>query len=142
MEDVAMLNLTDAMVGSEITLVGWLADREDGLFLLDNHHPEDINHLLRIRLVNGDVMYPILASVPSLVGGMSLIFSRARVSGILINAKPLTMIGREISVEIIRGSGIYVSVNISQDVVNKYVEERGAYQFGAVRPSARDWLKD
>ncbi|MEN7529547.1 hypothetical protein [Cupriavidus sp. DL-D2] len=137
-----MLNLTDAMVGSEVALDGWLVDRKDGLFLLDNHYPEDINYPLRVKFVNGDVMYPVLARIPSLAGGVSLIFCRARIFGTLIGTKPLSMIVGEMTVEEIRGSGKYVNIDISTELVNEYVAKRGKYKFWMVRPSARDWLED
>ncbi|WP_247392446.1 hypothetical protein, partial [Ralstonia pseudosolanacearum] len=51
------------------------------MFLLGYHCPKDYNYPDRVKIENGNIIYPILAAVPSLGGGWSLLFHRAKICG-------------------------------------------------------------
>lgn len=127
---------------SRIELSGWLVDRETGLYLLADHFPEDYDHPCRVRIENEGIMYAILASVPTLVGGRSLLFYKSRLTGVLTDSHPFSLLVETMCLEISRGSGSYVRVDLSQEVVEESVRIRGPYRFGPRPCSSRDWLED
>ncbi|WP_354681459.1 hypothetical protein [Cupriavidus plantarum] len=142
MDVSALLNMAGVAEGLRIELSGWLVDLEDGLYVMADHFPEDHDYPCRIRVENDGIMYPILAGVPSLVGGRSLLFYRARMNGLLVGSCPFSFLAETMCVEVIRGSAHYEVVDISPTVVRRYLRERGPYQFGPVPYPMRDWLED
>lgn len=127
---------------SRIELSGWLVDREAGLYLLADHSPENYDHPCRIKIENDGIMYAILASVPSLVGGRSLLFYKSNLAGMLIGLPPFSLLVETMYVEVNRGSGHYDRVDLNQAAVQRYVRERGPYPFGSRPCSSRDWLEN
>ncbi|MCD0491156.1 hypothetical protein LQD23_02440 [Chromobacterium violaceum] len=118
---------------------GWLVDTENGLFLLEDHFPEDYEHPNRIKIANDDLMYQVLMTVPALGGGQSLLFYRARLKGDLGGENPPQIRVCELEVEVNRNSGIYERIKLDTDLINKMVEEFGHYKFKKISPST-DWL--
>lgn len=141
--DVSYLfKLCDIAEGLKLEVSGWLVDREDGLYVLADHFPEDYDHPCRIRIENEGIMYPILASVPTLVGGRSLLFYKSRLTGVLTGSRPFSLLVETICLEIVRGSGEYDRVDLNRKAVEEFVRERGPYRFGSRPGSSRDWLED
>jgi len=126
--------------GQLVDLSGWLVDANDGLYILGDHFPEDYSYPYRIRVSNGNVIYPILSRIPVLSGGYSLLFYRTRVSGIVMEGLELNV--SRIYIEYDRGSGQYCEVIVSPEVVHKFVEKKGDYKFRTSRDPMRDWLDE
>jgi hypothetical protein len=129
--------------GDSAELSGWLVDTDNGLFILGDHFPEDYFFPYRIRIANDNIIYPILNKIPTLGGGSSLLFYRTIVQGTI--AKPIStdmeIDVRKIFVESNRESGLYDEVNVSQEIVQGYVNKFGSYKFSLSDP-LRDWLDD
>ena len=128
--------------GDRVEVSGWLVDTDDGLFVLGDHYPEDYEYPFRVKIENGNIMHPILNSVPSLGGGWSLLFYRVKLVGLFVSAHPCCVAAESLSVEVDRGSGVYVDIDISYDLVLACVDERGDYVFRRPRNPSRDWLDD
>ncbi|MBU9162154.1 hypothetical protein [Burkholderia multivorans] len=137
-----MLDSPDVSPGDRFELFGWLVDTDDGLFVLGDHYPEDYLYPYRVKIKNGNIIYPILENVPSLGGGRSLIFYRAKTIVVLECQSPWLVTAESLSVEVDRGSGCYVVVNIDQEIVDAYVKSNGDYKFSRPRNPMRDWLDD
>lgn len=142
MDVSSLVRMRDADEGLKLELSGWLVDREDGLYVLADHFPEDYDHPCRIKVENDGIMYAILASVPTLVGGRSLLFYKARLTGVLTGSRPFSLLVETMCLEIARGSGEYDRVDLSQKAVEESVRNRGPYRFGPRPCSSRDWLED
>ncbi|MDN7676717.1 hypothetical protein QZM22_30625 [Burkholderia oklahomensis] len=137
-----MLLSTLLKTGDRAEVSGWLVDTDDGLFVLGDHYPEDYEYPFRVKIDNGNIMYPILNSIPSLAGGWSLLFYRVKLVGLFVSGNPCCVTAESLSVEVDRGSGVYVDVDINHDLVSAYVDERGDYVFQRPRNPNRDWLDD
>ncbi|NML35549.1 hypothetical protein [Paraburkholderia antibiotica] len=137
-----MLASQEIRCGVHVELSGWLVDTDDGLFVLGDHYPEDYCYPCRVKIENGNIMYPILERIPSLGGGWSLLFYRAKISGVVAGRSPWLIKVENLSVETDRGSGCYVVVNVDQEIVSEYVGKNGDYKFSRPRNPARDWLTD
>ncbi|MDC6238155.1 hypothetical protein [Ralstonia solanacearum] len=128
--------------GDRVELSGWLVETNDGLYILGDHYPEDYNYPCRVRIENGNIIYPILEKVPNLGGGWSLIFHKAKISGLLESQFPWLVKAEDILVEGDRGSGYYFRVDISPELVASYVDRCGNFEFNRPRDPMRDWLDD
>lgn len=140
--DVKELLSSDHMVNNSVlSLTGWIVDTEDGLFLLGDHFPEDYDYQFRIKIINQNIIYSILKTVPSLAGGFSILFYRSRILAKFID-KNSGIIVKKLSVEIIRESGRFDDVDVSEETVSTFVSRAGDYKFGPPRSPTRDWLDD
>ncbi|WP_172830394.1 hypothetical protein [Ralstonia solanacearum] len=128
--------------GDFIELSGWLVDKEEGLFLLGDHDPKDHNYQGRVKVGNGNVIYPILASVPSFGGGWSLLFHRAKICGYISGGDAPTIKAVSISVQEDRSSEEFKEIDIRDAVVEEYVGRFGNYDFSGRPNPTRDWLDD
>ncbi|MEY1594084.1 hypothetical protein AB3K92_35345 [Burkholderia sp. Bmkn7] len=128
--------------GDRIEVSGWLVDTSDGLYILGDHWPENYEYPYRVKIANGNIMYPILEQVPSLGGGWSLIFYRAKISAVVECCLPWILRAENICVEPDRGSGRYVDVDVRPEIVSSYVKNNGEYKFERNRNPVRDWLDD
>ncbi|NTZ87215.1 hypothetical protein FCJ61_30575 [Burkholderia metallica] len=137
-----MLLSTWLKSGDRVEVSGWLVDTEDGLFVLGDHYPEDYEYPFKVKVDNGNIMYPILNSIPSLGGGWSLLFYRVKMTGLFVSGHPCCVTAEYLNIEVDRGSGVYVDVDINHDLVSNYVDERGDYVFRQPRDPSRDWLDD
>lgn len=137
-----MFDSSGISIGDNFELSGWLVDTDDGLFILGDHYPEDYSYPFRVKIKNGNIIYPILEAVPSLGGGWSLIFYKVKISCTLECECPWLVRAESLSIEADRGSGCYAAVNISQEVVDTYVKKNGDYTFNRPRNPMRDWLDD
>lgn len=64
--------------GDRVELSGWLVETNDGLYILGDHYPEDYNYPCRVRIENGNIIYPILEKVPNLEEGGPSYFTKRR----------------------------------------------------------------
>jgi hypothetical protein len=126
--------------GDRVELSGWIVDTNDGLYILGDHYPENYEHSCRVHVENGNIMYPILAKVPSLGGGRSLIFYRAKITGVLQRRSPSLVRVEQVSIEADRESGRYIDIDINPAAVAEYVERNGDYKFLRPRDPMCDWL--
>lgn len=74
-----------------IEVTGWLVDQDEGLFVLGEHHPEDFDFPIKVRISKSNAIYPILSVVPELGGGRSSLFYRAKIVGKKIKAMSLKL---------------------------------------------------
>lgn len=142
MDVKAALNSVELKNGDSVELTGWLVDKSEGLFILADHFPENYNYPTKIKIVNQNIIYPILEVIPSLGGGQSLLFYKAKVFGVLVNLGVGEIKVDEIFIQGDRSSNHLQSVDISPQVVNEYVAKYGDYQFDRPRTPLRDWLND
>jgi hypothetical protein len=129
-------------VGDRVELTGWLVDASDGLYILGDHTPEDIDFPCRVLVGNGNVIYPILEKVPCLGGGWSLLFYRVKVEAVVECKSPWMIRVENILIERDRGSGKYLKIDVSPSIVAAHVHKRGDYKFKRSRDPMRDWLDD
>lgn len=120
---------------------GWLVDSDDGLFILGEHFPEDLNYRYRLKISNQNIMYQILRAVPSLGGGHSLLFYRAKAFGKL-RREPLELYVDDIFIQEGRTSSEFVEVKFDEELVNRFVRDFGDYNFRRNKAPMRDWLED
>ncbi|MCA8150845.1 hypothetical protein [Burkholderia contaminans] len=137
-----MLLSTSLKSGDRIEISGWLVDTDDGLYVLGDHSPESYEFPIRVKISNGNIMYPILDSIPSLGGGWSLLFYRVRLEGCFVSGSPCCVVVEDLKIEVDRDSGVYVNVDVNDDLVLLYVDQRGDYVFRRPRNPSRDWLDD
>ncbi|MBB6584441.1 hypothetical protein [Ralstonia solanacearum] len=126
--------------GDFIELSGWLVDKEEGLFILGDHYPEDRNYPDRVKIKNGNIIYPILASVASFGGGWSLLFYRAKICGYMSGGDAPEIRALSISVQADRSSEEFKEIDICDAVVEGYVSRLGDYDFSGRPDPTRDWL--
>ncbi len=126
--------------GDFVELSGWLIDREEGLFIFGDNYPEDRNCPDRVKIKNGNVIYPILASVASFGGGWSLLFYRAKICGYMSGGDAPEIRALSISVQADRSSEEFKEVDICDAVVEGYVSRLGDYDFSGRPDPTRDWL--
>lgn len=127
--------------GDSIELMGWLVDRSDGLYVLGRHDPKEYEYPHRMKIVNGNIIYPILDKIPQLAGGWSLLFYKVRLRGTLVGHPPREIDASDISVSIDQGRN-YKDIIIEPELIEQYVKLRGDYKFDWPRDPMRDWLKD
>ena len=142
MDVKAALNSVKLKKGDSIELTGWLVDKSEGLFILGDHFPESYDYPTKIKIVNQNIIYPILEVIPSLGGGQSLLFYKTKVFGVLVNPRLEGIIVEKIFIQGDRSSNHLQSVDISLELVNEFVEKYGDYQFDRPRTPMRDWLND
>jgi hypothetical protein len=134
------LNRKPLTLKTKVELSGWLIDTKDGLFLLGDHSPQDYDYPYRLKIGSLDFMHPILKKVPTLVGGESLLFYRAKIIGVFSSED--NPIIESLSVQIDRSTDRFDLINISQECIAESVRLHGEYKFQRPRESARDWLDD
>lgn len=137
-----MLASTGMGPGDSVELSGWLVDTNDGLCVLGDHYPEDYDHSCRVLIRNGNIIYPILESVPSLGGGWSALFHKTILNAIVECRSPWIVKAEALKVERDRGSGNYVDIDIRPEIVAAHVGKKGDYKFNRPRDPMRDWLDD
>lgn len=120
---------------------GWLVDREDGLYILGEHFPEDFDYPYRLRIANQNIMYQILRAVPSLGGGRSLLFYKVKALGKL-RCEPLEIFVDDIFIQEGRTSSDFVAVKFDEELINWLVRNFGDYNFQGIKGPMRDWLED
>lgn len=69
MEDVKNYLNRSRVIGEEVDLTGYLVDTNEGLYLFGDHYPEDYNYEYGVKILNKNIIYPILSCVPALGGG-------------------------------------------------------------------------
>jgi hypothetical protein len=133
-----LFNLKEYAVGINVELTGWLVDKKEGLFLLGDHWPENYEYEFGIKISNFNIMYPILKAVPSLGGGRSLLFYRAKIFGTINKIGEIR--AREIYVQSNRNKSEFDFINIQDDIVTTAVQLHGDYDFDQFKGSMQDWL--
>ncbi|MCT7329674.1 hypothetical protein [Ralstonia mojiangensis] len=134
------LKSNDIKVGQHVELSGWLVDKPEGLFLLGDHSPENYNYPQKIRITNGNIIYPILGIVPSLGGGQSLLFYRAKLVGTMIEKEGLGIHAERIFVQSNRDLDDFKEIPITPTIVEDYVKRHGDYKFSYQRNPLSDWM--
>ena len=119
-------------------LTGWLVDMSTGLRLLGHHYPENYNYEYSLKISNSNIIYQILKSVPSLAGGYSLLFYKARVIGNIDKFGDIK--AKEIYVQHDRAKTELLQIDISSDVVDTLVKLHGDYIFDRPLNPFDDWL--
>ena len=127
---------TDAII--EIT--GWLVDQENGLFLLGEHYPENFDFPVKVKISDPNVIYPILNVVPTLGGGRSALFYKAKVIGKKNKNNEIEI--ERIYVQTDRGRNEFHEIDVSDAIVADFVRKFGDYNFKYSRDPMGDWLDD
>lgn len=135
-----LLNSNNYVVGNDVELTGWLVDQKDGLFLLGDHYPENYGYEYRIKISNSDIIYQILKIVPSLGGGWSLLFYKAKIFGTLNKIGEIRT--KEIFVQSDRCTNVLQPIDIKEETIAALVSKHGSYKFGHSKNPMRDWLND
>lgn len=125
-------------IHSTIEVTGWLVDRQDGLYILGDHHPMDHDFPYAIKVESGDIMHAILAAVSSFGGGKSLLFHRARLIGRLSASKEVVL-AEQLFVESDNGGQSMTEILIDDVTVQGLIARNGNYKFGRVVGEG-DWL--
>jgi hypothetical protein len=133
------LNSKENYVGNRLRLSGWLLDKKEGLFLLGDHFPEDYGHPIKIRVSNGDIMYSILKVIPSLGGGCSSLFFKAKLECILNKTGEIEV--DEIQIQADRTGGEFLPININSTAVAEMVAKYGHYNFSREINPMSDWME-
>lgn len=134
------LNSGECVAKMTVQLTGWLVDQEDGLFLLCDHYPEDYFCTSKIKISNGNIIYKILRVVPSLAGGFSLLFYKAKMNGVINEIGEIIV--EKISIKLDRNSHEYHFIDIDDGTIEELVSKLGNYNFKRPLGSMRDWLND
>jgi len=126
--------------GQKVDLTGWLVDKDTGLCLLGDHSPENYYYDQEVQISNSDIIYAILKVIPSLGGGLSLLFYKARVLGYI--ERPGNIRAEEIYVQADRSRDELLKIDISDEVVAAMVKAHGSYKFTRPLGPFHDWLDD
>lgn len=135
------LNFPDLKEGA-VELTGWIVDRADGLFILGGHYPENYDYPYRMKVINGNIIYSILKTIPSLAGGWSLLFYKAKIIGVLVDQQASTVNASRVFIQEDRNSEHFQEIDIRLETINAFVEKNGDYKFGHSRNPMSDWLDD
>jgi len=138
MDVMSFLNSVKYSDGDEVFLTGWLVDHKDGLFILADHFPEDYDFKYRVKICNFNIMYQILEKIPSLGGGRSLIFYRAKVSGVVRLGEGIEVSGISINYKGIDND--YEVIEIRNDIIEEKVRNFGNFHFRDNNILSGDWL--
>lgn len=132
------LRATKWEAGQKVDLTGWLVDKSTGLCLLGDHSPENYYYDQEVQIANSDIIYAILKVVPSLGGGLSSLFYKARVLGYIESHGNIR--AEEIYVQADRSRDDLLKIDISDEVVAPMVKAHGSYRF--IRPfdPLGDWM--
>lgn len=123
-----------------VTLTGWLIDKNDGLYILGEHFPENYNYEFKIKIHNFNIMHQILRFIPSLGGGQSLLFYKTKVTGNINNLGEIIV--KEIFIQQNRTSDDFIQVDVSEEIVNKLYLQYGDYKFiSRSDNSMNDWME-
>lgn len=131
--------LTDKM---SVVITGWIVDRPAGLLILGDHNPPDYRFPIFIKIKNFNIIYPILAEVPKLAGGNSLLFYRTIIGGEIIIDNDLLVQVDTCSIETVRGSGVFYEINLDRNALDNYVNKFGDYVFCTSVNVSDDWIND
>ena len=126
---------------SNVEVTGWLVDRGDGLFILGDHLPEDLDFPYRLKIANQNMMYQILRVVPSLGGGRSLLFYKVRALGKL-KCEPLEIFVKDLFIQEGRTSSAFTLVKFDEELTDGFVRDLGNYNLRKIKGPLRDWLED
>ena len=126
---------------SYVEITGWLVDRNEGLFILGDHSPEDFDFPYRLKVSNQNLMYQILRVVPSLGGGHSLLFYRVRALGKL-KREPLEIFVEDLFIQEGRTSSDFILIKFDEKLTDGFVRDFGNYNFRKIKGPMRDWLED
>jgi hypothetical protein len=125
-----------------VELSGWLIDRNDGLYILDDHFPLDWDFPGRVKIVNGNIMWLIKRQIAFLGGGKSSLFHKCRAIGTLQSGKVTGILIKELFVQSGRVRGELEAVLIDEEKIKDIVSRFGDYQFYCNRDPMSDWLDD
>lgn len=139
--DVNEILASPPPVGKNIEILGWITDTAEGLFLIDQNDRHDHITPGRVKIDDGNVMHAILRVVPMLGGGYSTIFNRAKVTADVISNNPTVIKLRSIDIEIVRNSGEFTEIDISEELIAQLRLKYGDYVFSPKDPF-KDWLDD
>jgi len=128
--------------GDRIEVNGWLVDMADGLYILCDHYPEDYNFPVKIKVLNGNIMYQVLQRVSSLVGGKSKLFYKTIVRGHFVRDGCVGIEVDELYTQDNRNIKDLFKVGLNKEVEDAFVAAQGNYQFGIQDSAMRDWLDD
>lgn len=117
---------------SKIEVAGWLVDREDGLFILDDHLQESCDFPCGLKIENQNLMYQILRVVPSLGGGRSLLFYKVRAVGKL-KCEPLEIFVDDLFIQEGRTSSDFTLIKFDENLTDALVRRFGNYNFRKIR---------
>ena len=126
--------------GDRLCLSGWLVDKNEGLYILGDHYPEDYAYEYCLKIGNSNIIYQILREVPSLGGGYSLLFHKVRLSGVINEFGTIDV--ADISINANVADDNFKSINIDPNVIDQLVGQYGAYKFDRPRNPLRDWMDD
>jgi hypothetical protein len=135
-----LLSSKEYVVDKDVELTGWLVDQKQGLFLLGDHWPENYEYEFKIRISNFNIIYPILKTVPSLGGGSSLLFYKAKIFGTINRIGEIDV--ETIYVQLDRNKNEFKPIDIQEEVVAAAVLQNGDYKFDRVKGPMQDWLSD
>jgi|SRR5471032_671500 len=121
-----------------IELTGWLVDQEEGLFLLGDHFPEDYNYKYKIKISNSNIMYKVVEEIPSLAGGWSSIFNKAKIIGFFDGLDAIDVV--EIFVQYDRGCSDLKFIDITDGSIEEKFKKFGNYDFRRKDIFIRDWM--
>lgn len=133
-----LVNSKILAVGVELEVSGWLVDKNNGLFLLGDHYPEDVDFPIGIRISNSNIIYAILKIAPQLGGGKSILFYKTKIIGRINENKELEV--NSIFIQTDRGSSEFQQINIDAEMVKELVKKFGDYKFSYNRNPMQDWL--
>jgi hypothetical protein len=137
-----LLSMDSPCEKTVIRVSGWLVDWKDGLYLLGDHFPEDYDYPFRIKISNSNVIYAILQEVPTLGGGRSLLFYRAKMLCVVNSVDPWLIDVHAIEIEASRESGRYVKIDIDPKMLVELVKNNGDYDFNRRGRLFNDWIVD
>ena len=135
-----LLNSSSISTDALIEVTGWLVDQTNGLFLLGEHYPEDFDFPIKVKISNSNVIYPILKVVPSLGGGKSVLFYKAKIIGKKNKSNELEI--DRIYIQKDRATNELHEIDVNDVLVIESVRKFGDYNFNHSRDPMGDWLDD
>ncbi|MCA1325554.1 hypothetical protein [Herbaspirillum sp. alder98] len=135
-----LLNSSSISTDALIEVTGWLVDQTNGLFLLGEHYPEDFDFPIKVKISNSNVIYPILKVVPSLGGGKSALFYKAKILGRKNKSNELEI--DRIYIQKDRATNELHEIDVNDALVIESVRKFGDYNFNHSRDPMGDWLDD
>lgn len=141
--DVAeLLSLEPSKDSGRIELTGWLMDRNDGLYLVADHAPLNWDFLLRVKIVNDNIMYLIQKKISFYGGGKSSLFHKCKLDGEFISGVLPSVFVKKLYVARNGDNGEFEEIRIDDEELRDLVDRRGNYRFIQNRDPGRDWLDD
>jgi len=105
---------------------------------LADHSPLNYYHEQEVRVVNSNIIYAILKFIPSLAGGLSLLFYKAKILGRIEKIGLIKV--EEIFIQSDRSQENLSKIDISDEVIFPMIKLHGDYKF--IRPlnPSGDWM--